>query len=241
MSPSPRYWSIDSVYHRLTGTNHPEVHFGKGDARVYVDYLQPKGKTVLDVGAFVGDSARVFVEAGAKKVLCVEKEERFARQISLDRCQVLNEAFDPEKHLLGLEWDACKIDVEGYEALALPYLRWIYKPIVVEVHSAYLRDLFARQGFGVVQGPTKPRQLWVGLMGRGGVRNRLMSAQKKDESESRIKLDAEIRPTGRAISSPTAIFAEGALFAVYHFFNHGFYRVRPPSGLMRRPLKKKAL
>ena len=169
MSPSPRFWSMDSVYHRLTGTNHPEVHFGKGDARVYVDYLQPKGKTVLDVGAFVGDSARVFLEAGAKKVLCVEKEERFARQIPHEGCQIITEEFDAEKHLLGLEWDACKIDVEGYEALALPVLRDVGgRPVLVEVHSAYLRDLFARQGFSLLRGPTKPRQLWVGLMGRGG-------------------------------------------------------------------------
>lgn len=165
MTVHPRFWSLDSIYHKLSGTRHDFL--SGGDGQIYLDYLEPRGKVVLDVGASDGDSARLFIRAGAVKVIAVEKDDGMAARIRLPHVEVLNEPFDPRRHF-GLPWDAAKIDIEGYEALALPYLDQIKRPMVFEVHNLHLIEEFQKQGFEFVTQPRRnPLGLSVCLMGRG--------------------------------------------------------------------------
>lgn len=161
---NPTMWSADTIWHRLRGTHHDYM---EADGRIYADYLQPQGRTILDVGTGNGNSAKRFLEAGALKVLCIEKDAGLAAQIRLPRTEVYQEPFDAEKRLLGLEWDACKIDIEGYEILALPLLDHIHRPIIAEVHGAYLIERFQARGFEFVTQPKRaPSRMDVCLMGR---------------------------------------------------------------------------
>jgi hypothetical protein len=127
-------------------------------------YLPPfslEGKTVLDIGAGCGETARFFLKNGAKRVLCVEKNQKytpylFENQIIDSRIEVFPEGFNPN-HLLKLDYDFVKIDIEGYETLILNWIRDgiisksdDLKPTILETHSTYIEDEFKKLGFKIL-------------------------------------------------------------------------------------------
>lgn len=137
----PRYWSIDSLIRKAL----KDGFMFPIDLALYVQYLGVKDKTVLDIGAKNFDSAQVFLSNGAKKVICVEKDfHRIPKSIE-DKIEVYNEWFNPKKHL-SLDYDVCKMDIEGYEILAAPFLSYM-KRSIAEVHNCYMIDLFKRSGW----------------------------------------------------------------------------------------------
>jgi hypothetical protein len=158
----PQDWSLNSIYRKLR-TNHSIMR--KEECDLYVSYLQPREKVVLDVGAYNGDSARLFLKHGARKVICIEADKRQADRIKLPNTVVINERFKPE-HLFKYYWDVAKINVESYEMVAYPYLDQLHKPIILESHGNWINDRFAEKGFQYL---TKP-YLMLGfcLMGRDG-------------------------------------------------------------------------
>lgn len=161
----PLDWSLRSIYKRLKYGRYPPV-MDDNEKYFYIHYLQPRGKIVLDLGAYTGDSARLFLDAGAKKVICIEKDQMRAAQIHLPNTVVYAEGFDPDKHL-ALEWDVMKMDIEGYEGLLLPYLNEIKKPMIVESHNWWLNEEFEKAGFIYLVQPTQ-YMCGVSLMGRDG-------------------------------------------------------------------------
>lgn len=138
-------WSIYSVYQRL---RYPDYNGMNRNDIKYYSTLPVYKKTVLDAGAYTGDSARLFLSFGARKVICVEKEKEFADQINLPNVEVLNESFRPEHLDLA---DCAKLDIEGYEGLLIG--RKISKPVIVEVHNGWMADEFRKMGFREVFHP----------------------------------------------------------------------------------------
>jgi hypothetical protein len=112
--------------------------------------LDVKEKTVLDIGAYVGDTAEFFLKRGAKKVICIERDVGRASRIKLPNTVVLAESFKLEH--LDIPHDCMKMDIEGYEQMIVG-LQGRLKPSIVEVHNWYLYDRFKEMGFTEV---TKP-------------------------------------------------------------------------------------
>jgi hypothetical protein len=102
------------------------------------------GATILDVGAGCGETALFYFLHGAKRVICVEPDQRLSEIIKENihtngwNAEVLPRQFDLD--LLHLEFDFMKMDCEGCEtklfnAISLP-------PCVIEVHEGpVLADL----------------------------------------------------------------------------------------------------
>ncbi|MGC9015101.1 MAG: 50S ribosomal protein L11 methyltransferase [Thermoproteota archaeon] len=116
-------------------------------------YLPPfslKGKTVLDAGAGVGETAIFYALHGAKKIYAVEIDKEKAKLISKNAklnnvdVEVFTEPFSV-KHL-ALPFDFAKIDVEGAETELLK-LEKINFPCLVETHSKEIEQRFIRRGF----------------------------------------------------------------------------------------------
>lgn len=88
------------------------------------------GKTVLDVGGGEGESARFFLQHGAKKVVSIEPEViaykylKFNASNHSPKIQSINQPFCLE-HLTEFNVDFLKMDIEGYEeallGVKLPY------------------------------------------------------------------------------------------------------------------------
>ncbi|MDA4137131.1 MAG: hypothetical protein OK449_09090 [Thaumarchaeota archaeon] len=104
-----------------------------------------KGLTVLDAGAGCGETAHLFLENGAAKVIAIEPDpsacENLRQTIKVNDwpVEVIQEPFKLEH--LKLKFDFCKMDIEGGEAEllkldALPF------PISIEVHSEELKRQF---------------------------------------------------------------------------------------------------
>jgi 16S rRNA A1518/A1519 N6-dimethyltransferase RsmA/KsgA/DIM1 with predicted DNA glycosylase/AP lyase activity len=104
-----------------------------------------KGLTVLDVGAGYGETAHLFLENGAARVIAIESDSlacqnlRQTIEVNDWPVEVIAEPFKLEH--LKLKFDICKMDIEGGEAEllkldALPF------PISIEVHSEELKKQF---------------------------------------------------------------------------------------------------
>lgn len=114
-----------------------------------------KGKTVLDVGAGAGESARFFLNNGAQKVICIEPNKEPYSYLLLNsnyhNIEPLQKYFELED--LELNFDIAKIDIEGYEeallSLSPEYLKKLGKPLIVEIHSQLLAEKFRAFGFDV--------------------------------------------------------------------------------------------
>lgn len=122
-------------------------------------YLPPfslKNKVVLDIGADCGSTARYFILNGAKIVICVENNEDCIKYLEYNYCKnkivVIPHSFD-YKMLLELNYDYCKMDIEGYEALLINAWENAYfnieelKPTVIEAHSQYCINKLKEMGF----------------------------------------------------------------------------------------------
>lgn len=108
-----------------------------------------RGKTVLDVGAGAGESARFFLGQGAERVVCVEPNpyafDFLKSNAVCHRIEPVNAFFCLEH--LGIPHDFAKIDIEGYEELLLG--AEVLRPTVVEVHSVLLAERFRSEGWRV--------------------------------------------------------------------------------------------
>lgn len=118
-----------------------------------VNYLPVdiRGKTVLDVGAGEGETARFFLAHGAAKVIAVEPEPTAYKYLAVNalnhpQIKPVQSAFK-----VGMAWqfqpDFIKVDIEGYEEILL-YVK-LPCPAVVEVHGLQLRDRFAAAGWQI--------------------------------------------------------------------------------------------
>jgi hypothetical protein len=106
-----------------------------------------KDKIVLDVGSRNFDSAEVFLNYGAKKILCVERDFYEVPNFLKDKVVYYRESFNPEKHLF-LDYDVCKIDIEGYEILCIPFFKAMKKTIC-EVHNVYMIETFLKHSWKI--------------------------------------------------------------------------------------------
>lgn len=108
------------------------------------------GKTVLDIGAGEGETARFFLNHGASKVVAVEPEQ-FSYWILAKNAQGHNIVAVNEPFKAGMIWqfnpDFLKVDIEGYEECLLNVVPPC--PSVVEVHGLQLRDKFAAKGWHI--------------------------------------------------------------------------------------------
>lgn len=129
-------------------------------------YLPPggvEGKTVLDLGGGCGETAKFFLDHGAKKVIVVEPNplcfdfldynaERHEELVVLKEKAKLPH--------LGLVCDLVKMDIEGYEAMFLPYLDDLNIDIVLEAHSNYIVDQFLLRGFKPFKPWSRDREIF---------------------------------------------------------------------------------
>jgi SAM-dependent methyltransferase len=111
--------------------------------------INVKGLTVLDVGAGEGETARFFLEHGARKVLCIEPDEACFRRLTENARDRPLTCFKKRfsKDDLNLPFDFMKMDIEGFEVELLG--AHFGKPCVVEVHGQELRERFAGEGYAI--------------------------------------------------------------------------------------------
>lgn len=160
----PQDWSLSSIWLRLKYGNHDKRRFGSTeDVKLSLDYLKPNGRRVLDLGAANGDTARIFLHAGASHVICVEKDRNLTDAIPRSpRVTVLNETASPD-HLKRQDWDVCKIDIEGYELGLLPALERESRPIFLESHNWYVNEQMEKIGFHYLSATRLTAgQCWMG-------------------------------------------------------------------------------
>lgn len=118
----------------------------KEDEKAYL-MLPIRGRVVLDIGAYNGDSALLFLRNGAKKVIAIEPY--YHNQIPRDpRIQVIPEVFSLKLlDMLEGTYDCIKMDIEGWEEALLQRPALSYKPCVVEVHGQQLWEKFRQAGW----------------------------------------------------------------------------------------------
>lgn len=155
----PQHWSLCSIYERLkygrNGAMSPE------DKKAYLT-LPYKNAVVLDVGAYNGDSAMLFLKHGARKVIAIEPY--YHHEIPNDpRIQVIPECFSLKLlDILEGKYDCIKMDIEGWEEELLQRPAHSYKPTVVEVHGQQLWKKFFDAGWQFIY--KEPIQNCVALM-----------------------------------------------------------------------------
>ena len=110
-----------------------------------------KDLIVLDVGAGEGETARFFLDNGAKKVICIEschEAFKYLKTNSVIHHQLvpINKFFELSD-LSDYSFDFLKMDIEGYEEILLPTK--LFCPAIVEVHGLQLRDKFKNAGWRI--------------------------------------------------------------------------------------------
>lgn len=119
--------------------------------RSYLPPFSLQGKTVLDAGAGCGETAYLFFEHGASKVIAVESSAEDVRFLSDNiktngwDVEVVNAPFSLTH--LQKSFDMMKMDIEGGE-VALLSLDRIEFPCVIEVHSEETKNQFVSK-FGM--------------------------------------------------------------------------------------------
>ena len=122
--------------------------------KAYFPRLSLNGKTILDVGAGCGETALFFFRRGARKVICIEKDQSLLPFLTRNRIlnqwnmEIIAEPFKLE-HLSLLKFDYAKIDIEGAES-ALLQLDEINFPLCLEAHDKHLEISFRKRGFETV-------------------------------------------------------------------------------------------
>lgn len=109
-----------------------------------------RGKTVLDVGAGEGETAYFFLLYGAKKVVCIEPDEKSYAMLIKNAKGKKIQCLQKEFQLTDLELphDFMKMDIEGWEYLLLQ--TELKTPAVVELHGLPLRQKFRDKGYRVL-------------------------------------------------------------------------------------------
>ena len=115
------------------------------------------GKTVLDVGATNGEVAYWFIQVHhAEKVICIESDpvalELLNKNKALMNIDIIPEPFNLE-HLIQLEYDFIKCDVEGSEMVLLEFVEegGVLPPCVIEAHTNWIKDQFLKAGFQITK------------------------------------------------------------------------------------------
>jgi SAM-dependent methyltransferase len=126
-------------------------------ARETADWLQNylpvnvKGLTVLDVGAGEGETAKFYIEYGAKIVVCIEPNKNAFRNLKNNaekhkEIKAINKSFSLSD--LSINHDFLKVDIEGYEEQLLN--TELERPALIELHGLQLRDKFRQKGYRII-------------------------------------------------------------------------------------------
>ena len=152
----PQYWSLDSIWKKLH--NREPTALDKDDIAAY-SLLPVKGKTVLDIGAYDGDTAELFLRLGAKRVICIEPDfnryMKIIRNLYWEGSPIIvdNKQYD-ETDLKNYNWDCMKMDCEGYEALLYEkgWHKYIQgRPVVLEAHNWHVKEELEKIGFTTIK------------------------------------------------------------------------------------------
>jgi hypothetical protein len=113
--------------------------------------INVKGLTVLDIGAGEGETAKFYIDRGAKKVVCIEPEKTAFRTLKDNanrhpEITPINKFFSLSD--LSISHDFLKVDIEGYEELLLNTK--LEQPAVIEIHGLQLRDKFHQKGYRII-------------------------------------------------------------------------------------------
>lgn len=123
------------------------------DWKRYYLPINLNGATILDVGAGCGETALFYFLHGAKRVVCVEPDEKLSKIVDQNiqsngwNAEVLNQDFDLD--LLRTKFDFMKMDCEGCEAHLLNAAS--VPPCVIEVHGSQILSAL-REAFGLSLG-----------------------------------------------------------------------------------------
>jgi len=131
-------------------TNYGVMYLREARNWGYYLALGVKGFKVLSIGGGCGEDAKFFLENGAASVHVIEANPDCLPYLEY------NSKVDPRLTYelrpyapfdLLKDYDLIKIDVEGYEAPLIPYLKNINKRIVMEAHNNFIADAFKERGF----------------------------------------------------------------------------------------------
>jgi hypothetical protein len=108
-----------------------------------------KGMIVLDVGAGEGESARFYLEQGAKKVICIEMDDKCYKRLEANAKGKPMECHHKHFDLTDLDrqYDFLKLDIEGGEADLLTLPSRLHIPLVIEVHGEQMARAFFKKGY----------------------------------------------------------------------------------------------
>lgn len=119
--------------------------------QIFYQPINLEGKTVLDVGAGEGETAKFFLERGAARVVCVEPDVESYRNLLKNSLRFKGIVAVNDRFRVGMIWqfkpDFVKVDIEGYEECLLGVR--LPCPAVVEVHGLQLRDRFQAAGYKI--------------------------------------------------------------------------------------------
>ena len=120
--------------------------------KLYTPPFSLVDKTVLNVGAGCGETAKFFLEElGAKEVIAVEMEPKALKYLiqNAERhpITVINKPFSID--MLTINHNFMEMDIEGYEGVLLEddILKNYHTPCVIEVHTGYFVNKFINNGF----------------------------------------------------------------------------------------------
>ena len=142
-------WRLNNESAEIMAREYPEWKY-------YLPPFNLKDKVILDVGAGCGETARYFLLNGAERVICIENNEECLRYLGVNsyRGNIFVIPLDFSIDMLSdIDYDYCKIDIEGYEALIINgYEKGIIKlnmlkSMVIECHSIYCINKFKEMGF----------------------------------------------------------------------------------------------
>lgn len=133
----------------------------------YLSKTNIKGKIILDIGAGCGETAKFFLEHGAKHIIAVENNPDALPFLKLNAknhpLTVIGQPFNTK--MLEIPHDFMKMDIEGYEILllienVLPHYK---KECIINVHGNYIFDEFINK-FGF-EDLTKIKRIYPLLSG----------------------------------------------------------------------------